>query len=216
MQNDFDDEYEEVPSPFQKTSTLRKNLSGHTNLFARPIGVVPSEAPTISAPSRRSVARPEQTDFVTPKRVKAVPQIEYLEKLDDDEFDEETEEEDTLPVKRAPAKPRPKAKARGKVDYLPRVGWAIVLLCMLRLVFMERGVLAYLQMDGQIEAKQQEITRVQRENDDITKEIRRITFDKSYQRQIAKEILGVIAADEFLILFAGESSESPSEADRPL
>ncbi len=216
VQNDFDDEYEEVPSPFQKTTTLRKNLSGHTNLFSRPIGVVPSEAPTISTPSRRSVARPEQTDFLAPKRVKSAPQIEYLEEIEDeDEIDEEQEEE-TLPAKRAPAKPRVKAKSKGKVDYLPRVGWAIVLMCMLRLVFMERGVLAYMQMDGQIEAKQQEITRVQRENDDIGKEIRRITLDKSYQRQIAKEILGVIAADEFLILFAGESSESPSEADHQL
>ena len=39
-------------------------------------------------------------------------------------------------------------------------------------------------------------------------------MDKAYQKQLAKEHLGVIAADEFLILFAGEVPESGTPEDR--
>jgi cell division protein FtsB len=148
-------------------------------------------------------------DFSPQRRMATTPQVEYLE----DEEDEEEEEE----IEKRPARIRqPKPKAKNKVDLLPRVGWAIVALCMLRLVFMERGVIDYVGMDKKIAERQTELARVQKENDEIGTEIRRITLDKSYQRQLAKEILGVIAADEFLILFAGESSETLSEADRPL
>ncbi|MFP5491713.1 MAG: FtsB family cell division protein [Bacteriovoracia bacterium] len=211
MQNQYEDEFEEVPSPFRK-SAVRTRATSNGNLFSRPLGTTPSEAPTIlETPTRKSPARPEQMDFTPQRRMATTPQVEYLE--DEDEEDEEEEEE----IEKRPARIRqPKPKAKNKVDLLPRVGWAIVALCMLRLVFMERGVIDYVGMDKKIAERQTELVRVQKENDEIGTEIRRITLDKSYQRQLAKEILGVIAADEFLILFAGESSETLSEADRPL
>ncbi len=208
MQNQYEDEFEEVPSPFRK-SAVRSRPTSNGNLFSRPLGTTPSEAPTIlETPTRKSPARPEQMDFSPQRRMATTPQVEYLE----DEEDEEEEEYDKRPARIR----QPKAKAKQKVDLLPRIGWAIVALCMLRLVFMERGVIDYVGMDNKIKERETELARVQKENDEIGTEIRRITLDKSYQRQLAKEILGVIAADEFLILFAGESSETLSEADRPL
>jgi cell division protein FtsB len=47
------------------------------------------------------------------------------------------------------------------------------------------------------------------ENKDLKTEITKIQLDRNYQKQLAKEHLGVIAADEFLILFAGENPDSP-------
>ncbi|MBY0518071.1 MAG: septum formation initiator family protein [Bacteriovoracaceae bacterium] len=205
-----DDEYEEVPSPFRKSATRTKTTTRSTNLFARPMGTAPSEAPTIiEGATRRSPARMEQTEFLTPKRRPiSAPQVDYL---DDDEEEEEEEVQERRVVR---AKPKQKTKA--KVDLVPRIGWGIVAALMLRLVFMERGVIDYMTMDNKIKEKETELSRLKNENQEITTEIKRITLDKSYQKQLAKEHLGVIAADEFLILFAGESQENETSIDRPI
>lgn len=144
------------------------------------------------------------------RRVATTPQVEYLDEEEDDEEEEEVVERRPARVKAA------KPKNKNKEDLLPRIGWVIIGALMLRLVFMERGVIDYVGMNGKITERETELARVQAENDSISSEIRRISLDKSYQRQITKEILGVIAADEFLILFAGESSETPAEVDRQL
>jgi cell division protein FtsB len=206
----YDDEFEEVPSPFQKTAV--RNKPSQRNIFSRPLGTTPSEAPTVvEEPTRRSPGRPEQTDFLTARRHKSsVPQVDYL---DDEEVEDEEEE---VEERRVVVRSKPKVKAKAKVDYLPRIGWAIVAMAMLRLIFMDRGVIDYVSMDGKLTDRGQELTRVENENKEIGSEIQRISLDKTYQRQLTKEHLGVIAADEFLILFAGESQESESEADRPL
>ncbi len=199
--NHSNDEFEDVPSPFRKTTT-------RSNMFARPLGTVPSEAPVL--PLR------EQPDFVAPKRrAVSVPQVEYLDEIEDEEDD--VEEEDEV-VEKRPAKPRtkPKVKAKSNANLLPRIGWAIAGLLLMRLFFMERGVVQYWQMSGTIGEHEEELARVQAENAAISSEIKRIEFDKGYQRFLAKEHLGVIAADEFLILFAGEDSGTRSGADRRL
>lgn len=209
--NHSNDEFEDVPSPFRKTTTTRSNM------FARPLGTVPSEAPVVPARgrAREMEMSQEQADFLAPKRrAVSVPQVEYLDEVEDEEDDEEEDEV----VEKRPAKTRakPKIKAKTKVDLLPRIGWAIAGLLLLRLIFMERGVLQYWQMSGTIGEHEEELARVQSENASINNEIKRIEFDKGYQRFLAKEHLGVIAADEFLILFAGEDSGTQSGADRQL
>ena len=81
---------------------------------------------------------------------------------------------------------------------------------------MERGVLEYWKMDSTLQEKLTEKNRINMENREIQQEVRRISLDKSYQRQLAREHLGVLAADEFLILFAGEPGESETGTDHPL
>jgi cell division protein FtsB len=181
------------------------------------MGSAPSEAPTVVEPiTRKSPGRPEQTDFLaTRRRPTQAPQIDYIEDEEIEDEIEEDEEEEVTERRVVKAKPRA-PKAKPKVDLLPRIGWGIVALCFLRLIFMERGVIDYLGMSGRIQESEQELARVKTENTEIEGEIRRISLDKSYQRQLAKEHLGVIAADEFLILFAGESEETESEAGRRL
>lgn len=207
------DEYEDVPSPFKKTTTT----ASRSNMFSRPVGTVPAEAPLVTEPSTRR--RPHKADapaeFLAPKRQAiSAPAVDYL---DEDVEEEEIEDEEEVVVeKRATRKTASKSKLKDRALLLPRIGWGIAVLLLLRLIFMERGVLQYWQMSGTIAERETELARVKKENGEIRKEIRRIDFDKGYQRQLAKEHLGVIAADEFLILFAGEATETGTSADRPL
>ncbi len=193
------DEYEDVPSPFAKTTTsTRTRANPRSNLFARPMGTVPSEAPVVAEPPRR-----------------ATLQVDYLGEEPEEEEVEEEEVVEKRPVVRAP-RPSAKAKAKGRTLFLTRLGWAVVAILSLRLVFMERGLLQYWQMDGTLAEREAELNRVREENGALRAEIRRIDMDKGYQRQLAKEHLGVIAADEFLILFAGEAPETETATDRRL
>ncbi len=212
MQTHFDDDFEEVESPFQKSKTTTRKRSSH--LFQRPLNSTPSEAPTVvDSPRRRFLDEQEEQEIIRPRARRAAPQVEYIEETEDeDEAEEEEEIQQRLPVKRA----KPKIKAKKEIDTFSRVGWGIVGLLVLRLIFMERGVIDYLGMNSRLNEKKEEISHIEKENSQISQEIRRLTLDKSYQRQITKETLGVIAADEFLILFAGESEETQNEADRPL
>lgn len=212
MQTHFDDDFEEVESPFQKSKTTTRKRSSH--LFQRPLNSTPSEAPTVvESPRRRFLDEQEEQEIIRPRARRAAPQVEYIEESEDEEEDEEEEEiQQRLPVKRA----KPKLKPNKNIDTFSRVGWGIVGLLVLRLIFMERGVIDYLGMNSRLNEKKEEIAHLEKENSQINQEIRRLTLDKSYQRQITKETLGVIAADEFLILFAGESEETQNEADRPL
>lgn len=214
MQTHFDDDFEEVESPFQKSKTTTRKRSSH--LFQRPLNSTPSEAPTfVDSPRRRFLDEQEEQEIIRPRARRAAPQVEYIEESEEeDEVEDEEEEEiqQRLPVKRA----KPKLKPKKNIDTFSRVGWGIVGLLVLRLIFMERGVIDYLGMNSRLNEKKEEIAHLDKENSQINQEIRRLTLDKSYQRQITKETLGVIAADEFLILFAGESEETQNEADRPL
>ena len=123
-------------------------------------------------------------------------EIEYLD---------EEEEEEVLPKR----KPRESAKKKEKLkgNLLPRIGWSIIGLLVLRLICMDRGVYDYFATEGDIREQQSELRSINKENKELKLEVARIQLDKNYQRQLAKEHLGVIAADEFLILFAGETSE---------
>lgn len=212
MQTHFDDDFEEVESPFQKSKTTTRKRSSH--LFQRPLNSTPSEAPTVvDSPRRRFLDEQEEQEIMHSRRRRAAPQVEYIDETEDEDEEEEEEEvQQRLPVRRA----KPKLKAKKKFDPIVRIGWGIVGILVLRLIFMERGVIDYLGMNSRLNEKKQEITRLEKENSSITSEMRRLTLDKSYQRQITKETLGVIAADEFLVLFAGESEETQNAADRPL
>jgi cell division protein FtsB len=81
---------------------------------------------------------------------------------------------------------------------------------------MDRGVWDYFGTESDIREKQNELKSIIVENRDLKGEIVRIQNDRNYQRQLAKEHLGVIAADEFLILFAGESPDDSETTERSL
>jgi cell division protein FtsB len=206
------DEYEEVESPFAARSAAEKSsprdrLRTRKNVFNRPFATAPSAAPVVVEKkiTRRSVGSLEDTDMVEHHQSHlADTEIEYL---DEEELDEEVTE--TRPATRPSSATKKKSKL--KKNLLAKTGWAVVTLLVLRLIFMDRGVWDYFSTEGEIREKQQELSSIKAENDSLGKEVSRIQTDRSYQKHLAKEHLGVIAADEFLILFAGESSDSSTD-----
>lgn len=101
--------------------------------------------------------------------------------------------------------PKRKKKAKTKGDFVwtwNKVGWMICLGVFLRLIFMDRGVAHYYGMQDTLSEKKQELERVIEENRELVSEIHQIKVSPGYQRKLAREHLGVIAQDEYLILFA--------------
>lgn len=206
------DEYEEVESPYASKSTDKPSsrLRTRKNVFNRPFATDSSNAPTYietsATSTRRAIGHADNTDLIESRQGSlAETEIEYLE------GEEEEEEEVEKRPARSPSTSS-KKKDKFKKNILQKVGWSVIGLLVLRLICMDRGVWDYFATEGDIKEKREELSAIQDENKSLKTEITKIQVDKNYQRQLAKEHLGVIAADEFLILFAGESdTETPAE-----
>lgn len=207
--NPSSDEYEEVESPYAASSatTSRDRLRTRKNVFNRPFAADPSAPPVLveSPSTRKAIGRADETELTHHRQSDlASTEIEYLD-----------EDEEEVVEKRPARVSRPSAKKTNKLgkNILSKIGWSVIGLLVLRLIFMDRGVWDYFSTENTIKDKQEELRFIQQENKDLRTEISRIQIDKNYQRQLAKEHLGVIAADEFLILFAGESEDSSTATD---
>ena len=200
------DEYEEVESPFARKSSSKANtrdkLRTRKNVFNRPFATEPTNAPTYfeTTGTRKAIGHVDNTELIHHRSSELIDtEIEYL--------DEEYEEEEEEVVEKRPARSTsPKKKSKVQKNLLSKVGWSVIGLLVLRLICMDRGVWDYFSTESTIKDKQDELSSIHRENKEIKSEITRIQVDKNFQRQLAKEHLGVIAVDEFLILFAGESN----------
>ena len=211
------DEYEEVESPFASKSSdknpHRERLRTRKNVFNRPFATDSTHAPTYyeTTATRKSIGHGDDNTELIQRRSSALSEteIDYLE-------DEEEEEEvaPKLPARKTSASPKKNKKTQKNL--LSKIGWAVIGLLVLRLIFMDRGVWDYFATEGAIQDKRDELASIKKENGELKTEISRIQLDKNFQKQLAKEHLGVIAVDEFLILFAGESSESNTESERQL
>lgn len=201
------DEYEEVESPFAARSTdkstSRDRLRTRKNVFNRPFATEATSAPLIveTKSTRKSIGHADMTDMLDHRQSSlSETDIDYLE----EDEEEENEEIEKRPAVRSPAK----KKVVNKKNLLPKVAWSIVGLLVLRLICMDRGVWDFFATEGAIRERQNELKSIQDENKNLKTEISQIQVDKNYQRRLAKDHLGVIAADEFLILFAGEVPEN--------
>lgn len=87
-----------------------------------------------------------------------------------------------------------------------KIGWLICFGLFLRLIFMDNGVIDFYRMESHMEEKLHSLELIKQENVDLITEIHRIKTESAYQKKLAREHLGVIAEDEYLILFAQESS----------
>ena len=142
----------------------------------------------VSGATRRSVAKPEDTEFVpTPKRSqrKVASQVNYT----------------TANKKKA-------AAAQGTESKLATLGvkacWAICVIAILRLVFADGGVVDYYSQKGVVNNRLAELERIKKDNSGLLKEIERMRNDKGYQKKLVRDNLGFIAGDEFLVLFPKE------------
>lgn len=207
--NHSEEEFEEVESPFAsrspKSSSPRERLRTRKNVFNRPFATEPTHAPLLveTTATRKAFRAPEETELVQRRQsALAETEIDYLE-------EEEAEEE----VAKRPARTTPKKKEKANKNLLAKAAWAVIGLLVLRLIFMDRGVWDYFAAEGEIRNKKDELASIRKENVELKNEIQKIQHDPNFQRSLAKEHLGVIAADEFLILFAGENAEGNTPED---
>ncbi len=207
MNRDSHEEFEEVESPFAPSShkaTSGSRLRSKKNVFNRPFAAESTSPPAVfeTTSRRKSLGHPDETDLIQHRSSElAETDIDYLE-------GEEEEEIETRPARIAP---RTQKKPKVRKNLLAKIGWSVIGLLVLRLICMDRGVWDYFATEGAVREKQSELKSIQDENKSLRTEIVKIQSDRNYQRQLAKEHLGVIAVDEFLILFAGEAPDSPDE-----
>lgn len=139
-----------------------------------------------SVVSRRSVAKPEDTEFVpTAKRPtrKVASQISYT----------------TSSARKKPKTLDPKIS-----NYLVKGCWIFCGLMILRLIFSNGGVSDYYSQKAQVQSRMEELTRIKKENMQLVREIERMRTDPGYQKKLVRDNLGFIANDEFLVLFPKE------------
>ena len=84
------------------------------------------------------------------------------------------------------------------------LGWAFCLLLFFRLVFADRGLVDYYAKSDLIIEKENAQNNLFNENKSLEIEIERLDSDRSFQKKTVRRHLGVIAKDEFLVLFARE------------
>lgn len=90
---------------------------------------------------------------------------------------------------------------------------------LLTLLWGGRGIFAYLEQDGRHHGLELKLEALERRSLELSKEIRELTSNPDYQRQVVRERMNYVGEDEVLYVFpqagAAETSESvqPSEAD---
>ena len=89
-----------------------------------------------------------------------------------------------------------------------KISWMFSGILVLRLIFMEGGVVDYNSMENTLLKREHELKLVRQENADLVREIHRLRTSPQYQKKVAREHLGVIAKDEYLVLFSRETSQS--------
>lgn len=175
---------EPVQSP---RARLRARMAGAASMAAA------NEATTHEAPpmppkstglvSRRSVAKPEDTEFVpavkrTPKKVAS--QISYT----------------TSSTRKKQKSMDPKY-----VTWLVKGSWIFCGLMVLRLIFATGGVTDFYSQKSTVAERVSELSDIKKENMTLVREIERMRSDAGFQKKLVRDNLGFIAADEFLVLF---------------
>tara|TARA_Y100000768_G_C23991171_1_gene693325 strand:- start:5663 stop:6133 length:471 start_codon:yes stop_codon:yes gene_type:complete len=80
--------------------------------------------------------------------------------------------------------------------------WLLAGFLVLRLFFMDSGILDYHQMEKTIQDREQTLVELRQENVQLIKEIKKIKSSSAYQKKMAREHLGVIAPNEYLVVFS--------------
>lgn len=83
-----------------------------------------------------------------------------------------------------------------------KVAWVAAVVLLLRLVFMDNGILDYQKMNETIAEKERYLVELRQENVELIKELKLIKTSSTYQKKMAREHLGVIASDEYLVVIS--------------
>ena len=177
---------EPVQSP---RARLRARMAGAASMAAANEAVheTTHEAPPMppkstGLESRRSVAKPEDTEFVPVKRTpkKVASQISYT----------------TTSTRKKQKSMDPKY-----VTWLVKGSWIFCGLMVLRLIFATGGVTDFYSQKSTVAERVAELSDIKKENMTLVREIERMRSDAGFQKKLVRDNLGFIAADEFLVLF---------------
>ncbi len=141
-----------------------------------------------SAVSRRTVAKPETVEFGPinrSKTSKALTSVTYRK----------------TPTKRARKAPVKITVSEKWQSIFTKVMWAICGVLLVRLIFSNGGVMDYYSRVSSFEQKQSEYNKIISQNKAIIAEIKKIKTNKSYQKKLVRDNLGLIATDEYLVVF---------------
>ena len=132
--------------------------------------------------SRRSVAKPEDTEFVPVKRTpkKVASQISYT----------------TSSTRKKQKSMDPKY-----VNWLVKGSWVFCGIMVLRLIFATGGVTDFYSQKSIVAQRVAELGDIKKENMQLVREIERMRSDTGFQKKLVRDNLGFIASDEFLVLF---------------
>ena len=135
--------------------------------------------------SRRSVAKPEDTEFVPVKRAtrKVASQISYTT---------------------TSSRKKSKSMDPKYTNYLVKGCWVFCAIMVLRLIFANGGVTDFYSQKSIVNERQSELSDIKKENMQLVREIERMRSDTGFQKKLVRDNLGFIASDEFLVLFPKE------------
>jgi cell division protein FtsB len=142
--------------------------------------------PIIERPTRRTVARPHDTEFVAVKRPavkKPAAALNYH-----------------TTSTRKKSKPLDPAI----VSFLTKAAWIFAGILVLRLVFAKGGVTDFYAQHKLLDQRHSELVAIKNENMQLVREIERMHNDAGYQKKLVRDNLGFIASDEYLVLFPKE------------
>lgn len=105
---------------------------------------------------------------------------------------------------KAPSKRRAKGEARFNWTW-QKFWWMVAIATFTRLLFMESGVFDYYHLENTIKENHNKLALIQKENREIVSEIHKIQTSPKYQRKMARDHLGVISSNEYLVIFSGDS-----------
>lgn len=140
---------------------------------------------------RRSVAKPEDTEFVPVKRTtrKVASQINYTT---------------STSTSNGATKRKAKSLDPKYSNYLVKGCWIFCGLMILRLIFASGGVTDFYAQKNSLSERTNELLSIKNENMQLVQEIERMRSDSGYQKKLVRDNLGFIASDEFLVLFPKE------------
>lgn len=132
--------------------------------------------------SRRSVARPDEAEFVPVKRTpkKVASQISYTT---------------------ASTRKKQQAVDSKYLNWLVKGSWIFCALMVLRLIFAAGGVTDFYSQKASVVERVNELNFIKKENMTLVREIERMRTDVGFQKKLVRDNLGFIASDEFLVLF---------------
>lgn len=97
------------------------------------------------------------------------------------------------------------------LNFLMYASWSFCFFLLMRLVFVDKGVVDFYQRLNKLQESKQRISLIKRDTETLKLQIAMIKTDVRFQKKLVRDHLGFISKDEYLILFPQVSSFQEDE-----